>query len=185
MVFLGNRYNSFRPILTYFLDMDSVIKAIQQLLKNASVQAGSPLYGIKKVFYWDPITIAATSLPALAIQPVNTEYIQRGSQYDQKRHSIEIRLIYNVKSFFSETPDIEKIRSVEDSINKIEKSTNFETINYSVCGTIEKNPTLPFDAVNTCELAKIKNVSYSFSESRGFPSYEVVVTVEADVIWNR
>jgi hypothetical protein len=39
-------------------------------------------------------------LPAIAIQPISTDYVQRGSRYDQKEHTIEIRLVYNQKDYY-------------------------------------------------------------------------------------
>lgn len=170
--------------------MDIVITAIKELLESSVSQTSSPLNDIKRVFYWDPITIPQSNLPALCIQPIWTEYILRGSRYDQKKHTIEIRLIYNTKSYFSENPAIDKVEAVEDAIKKVEEwNLSHETANYTVCGTIQKNTTLPYTysstIKNACELARVKSVNYTFSDARGFPTYEVITIVEADVIWNR
>ena len=80
--------------------MKNAITAIQQIFKNVVSNASSPLYGVKKVFFGDPVNIPETDLPALAIQPISTNYNQRGSRYDQKNYSIEIRLIYNQRQYF-------------------------------------------------------------------------------------
>jgi len=165
--------------------MDLVILAIQQLLKKAILLTESNLSDIKNVYYWDPINIPQSSLPALVINPTNSEYIQRGSRYDQKNHSIEIKLIHNAKSFFSENPEIEKVAIIQDSIKKIENTFNFETVDNSICGIIEKNFQLPYNWNNTCQLAKILSVNYNLFNTRLFPTYEVIILLSVNVVWNR
>lgn len=80
--------------------MKNAMTAIQQIFKNVVSNPSSPLYGVKKVFFGDPVNIPEVDLPALAIQPISTNYSQRGSRYDQKNYSIEIRLIYNQRQYF-------------------------------------------------------------------------------------
>lgn len=247
--------------------MKNAITAIQQIFKNVVSNASSPLYGVKKVFFGDPVNIPETDLPALAIQPISTNYNQRGSRYDQKNYSIEIRLIYNQRQYFWKemgTPKAisagsfsgwvvtftvtghgltagstiavegcspnkydwtyfvknvidansfrvdktndpgtfvsgwvvkqsnpEKVFSIEDAINKVEAvDDNRATAELTVCGTIEKNPSLPFvDANgitrNAADLSKVVSVNYSFTESRWFPTFEVVTTIEVIAVGDR
>jgi len=167
--------------------MDKVIQAIYELMTSASGQSSQPLSGIN-VYYWDPVQIPEQSLPALTIQPISTDYILRGSEYDEKIHTVEIRLVYNQKDFYKTTPTLyNKVYAVQDVIEKTEKTDNsYETINYTISWVIQRNMTLPYTWwYNACQQAKITNISYLFNDSRGFPSYEVVTTVEATVIGNR
>ncbi len=93
---------AFSCLFTYFFkEMQRVIKAVQQLLKTTSQNNQSPLYWVKKVFLGDPIAIPESDLPSIAIQPVWTSYAMRWSRTDQKTHILEIRLIYNAKSYFN------------------------------------------------------------------------------------
>ena len=166
--------------------MDKIILAIQQLLETAVAVTSSPIENIKRVFYGDPKTIASDDLPALAIQPIGTEYIQRGSRYDEKNHTVEVRLVYNAKDFFKTNPtEVNKVYAVQKSIQQIEESNSQETLSNTVCGVIQKNSTLPLNGANTATLAKVQTVDYTFSNSRGFPTYEVIVTVNATAIGDR
>lgn len=83
--------------------MQTVVSAIKSLLDASVVTSGSPLSDIKKVFFGDPVLIPENDLPAIAVQPVSTEYEMRGSRYDQKLHTIEIRLVYNAKQYFGKS----------------------------------------------------------------------------------
>lgn len=247
--------------------MKTALSAIQSLFKTAIKQPTSPLYGVKEVFFGDPITIPEASLPALTIQPISTDFVQRGSRYDQKNHTIEIRLVYNQKQYFGknlssaktvtgafwvsdeitftvanhglsvgssvvvsgcspdrfdgtfavkavsdsntfvvsksanpgtyvsggslQTATNDKVFAIEDAIAKVEDSdVDHGTEEFTVCGTIQKNPSLPYvDAGgierNAAELAKVRSVNYSFSENRGFPTFEVVTTIEVTAIGDR
>lgn len=256
-------------LLTLFIqrqEMQKVISAIKQLLEISTQNNDSPLKDIKKVFFGDPILIPESDLPAITIQPISSDYTMRGSQYDQKNHRIEIRLLYNAKMYMDKNllseisissaswtwwivtisanlhwlqawqtvqiswsiPDKyngaffvasvidsntftvsmitdpwiyiwswkikqtinDKVFAIEDSINKIEQVwLNHETAWLTVCGTIQKNSWLPLTDANgtkkTAEIAKVESVSYSFSQDRGFPTFEVVTTVSATVIGDR
>jgi len=77
--------------------------AIKQLLDTARKIEGSPLSDIQRVFLGDPIVIQENILPAIAIQPIVTDYKKRGSVYDQKIHKLDIRLVYNSKTFFGKS----------------------------------------------------------------------------------
>lgn len=80
--------------------MKNVILAIKELLEASVADSNSPLHNIKKVFFGDPMVIPESDLPAIAIQPVSTDYVMRGSRYDQKQHTVEVRLVYNQKQYF-------------------------------------------------------------------------------------
>lgn len=165
--------------------MNLIILAIQKLLKDSISALNSKLQTIKNVYYWDPFLINNSSLPAIAIQPINSEYIMRGSRYDWKIHTIEIRVIYNLKDVLSTDPSVTTMNSIQNSILMMEDTNEHETINNTICWLIQKNPLLPYNNENTCEIAQITNVSYTFSELRWFPTYEVVATVNVRVVWKR
>lgn len=161
--------------------MDEIIKSIQLLIKNSIIQIWSPLSDVKKVYYGDPIIIPQSSMPAIAIHPISTNYMQRWSKYDEKTHNIVIKLIYNAKNYFNDNTNIEKIEAIQDSILKTEKTLNFETLDNTICGIIEKNPTLN----NNCSLVKVDSINYNFNENRWTPTYEVNINIIAKIIWNR
>lgn len=56
---------------------------------------------LQSVYFGDPITMTKSSLPALAVQPISSDFSRRGSRYDQKTHTIEVRLIYDIEQYFS------------------------------------------------------------------------------------
>lgn len=80
--------------------MQKVVSAIKDLLAASVADTNSPLHDVKTVFFGDPMVIPESNLPAIAVQPINTEFQLRGSRYDQKVHTVEIRLIYNQKQYF-------------------------------------------------------------------------------------
>jgi len=246
--------------------MKNVILAIQSLLKSAIEQNNSPLEWIKRVYFGDPVLIPLSSLPALTVQPITSEYLMRWSRYDQKKHTVEIRLVYNMKSYFgseagsevaisggiwansaitftsaahgliagdeievkNSSPQtfnwtyeivsatvnafvvakvsnpgtyvwsavfqkmtVEKVFNIEDAIHKIEEADyDHETAEFSVCGVIQNNPELPFvdpdgNPRKASQLAQVRSVNYSFSDVRGFPTFEVTTTVEVTAIGDR
>jgi len=245
--------------------MQKVVSAIKTLLEASVADDESPLYGIKRVFFGDPMIIPESDLPALAIQPMSTDFALRGSRVDQKTHTVEIRLIYNQKDYFGANLSVsktitaanfssssieftatahwysvgdavvvskitpegyngtylitaktantftvaktidpwsysaggiaqkatnDKVFAIEDAINKVEMSDdNHWTARSSVCGVIQGNPTLPYsvgaETRQAADLAKIVSVNYSLTESRWFPTFEVVTTVQAVVIGDR
>ena len=246
--------------------MKNVILAIKELLEASVANSQSPLYWVKKVFFGDPMVIPESDLPAIAIQPVSTDYVMRGSRYDQKQHTVEIRLVYNQKQYFwqnlatgvsitagsfsvnamsftatahslavgdsivisgvlpeayngtylvATVPNAntftvaksidpstfatggivqkatnDKVFAIEDAISKVESvNADHSTAALSVCGTIQGNSSLPYTdgAVtrNAAEIAQIRSVSYTLSENRWFPSFEVVATVVATVVGDR
>lgn len=80
--------------------MQTVISAIKGLLDTTVSNSSSPLHDVKKVFFGDPMIIPESDLPAIAIQPISSDYVMRGSRYDEKVHTVEIRLIYNQKQYY-------------------------------------------------------------------------------------
>lgn len=254
--------------------MHKIVEEIRKMLKTRVSEAKNtenPLWRfseIRSVYFGDPITMTKWSLPALAVQPISSDFSRRGSRYDQKTHTIEIRLIYDVEDYFNvqsfekilitwftwlwnssarytsdiqndvvvgttitldwflpeehnwtytvieveddfnfivsrteaiaptlfwtlTTAVLDKVFSIEDAILKVENSdANHWTERFTVCGAIQKNPFLPYvDAQgtqrNASEDLKVLSVNYSFSDTRGFPTFEVTTTVEAIAIGDR
>jgi hypothetical protein len=84
----------------------------------------------------------------------------------------------------------DKVFAVEDAIARVE-NTNIDhwTAEFTVCGTIQKNPSLPYNDAGTerraAELSKVQSVNYSFSENRWFPTFEVTTTIKVIAIGDR
>lgn len=88
--------------------------------------------------------------------------------------------------------DTSIVYAVQDSIYKVENNNalpSFETAQYTVTGTIQKNSQLPYNdgvnTYNTASFASVRSVDYVFSNNRGFPAYEVIVALDATVVDQR
>ncbi len=171
--------------------MEKSINAIKSLLETSISQAEQPLSDVKKVFFGDPMIIPESDMPALTIQPMGTRYNSRGNQYDEKTCTVDIRLVYNAKAYFGQSGiQNDKVFAVEDAIRKVEMmNADHETAQYTVCGTIQKNHNLPYEDGTTtryaCDLAQVTDVQYKLNTERGFPTYEVIVTVKIRIIGDR
>jgi hypothetical protein len=245
--------------------MNEIINAIKQLLETSVAQTGQPLDDILRVYNGDPIRVPNENLPCLIIKRGNTEYVMRGSRYDEKIHNVQIILLYNQSQFFSHnvgtlktitdaswsaneatftivghgysvgeevniqnidptgyngfhtitaktddtftvamtldpgtyssggtasltTDDIVHIEV--DASKKVGNTTNKEVDQYTICGTIQNNLSLPYTAsgttTNQVDIARVVGVEYiGLTESRGWRAYEVVVNIEAKVIGDR
>lgn len=84
------------------------MRAVKQLLETAIVATGSPLAEIKQVSLGDPINIPEVLLPAITITPVQEAYTQRGTRYDQKDCTIDLKIIFNQKSYYNTNPNAYK-----------------------------------------------------------------------------
>lgn len=80
--------------------MQKAIAALKQVLENTVANSLSPLHDVKIVFFGDPVLIPESNLPALIVHPLNSQYLMRGSRYDQKTHNIMVSLVYNQKQYF-------------------------------------------------------------------------------------
>ncbi len=173
-----------------------VIKALQQLYETAVADASSPLHDVKRVIFGDPQKIPESCLPAITIMPVSSDYTLRGSQYDQRDHTIEVRLVFNQRKFFDCDLTIakdNKVFLVEDAIEKAERFTSASAqanSDNTLAGVIEKNICLPYtdgngDTVIVSELAKVETINYTLEQRRAFPSFEIVLTMSAITVGNR
>lgn len=86
--------------------------------------------------------------------------------------------------------NVEKVFAVENAVLQVWATDNNQsTQEGTICGTIQKNTTLPYtvngNTIQTAALAKVESVDYTFSTTRGFPTYEVIVWVSARVIADR
>jgi len=168
--------------------MHEPITAIQEILKTAVADDDSPLYWIKKVYYGDPVIIPESSMPALCVVPIDDEYTRRWSRYDQKEHTIEIRLVYNQKSYFGKSqsdPDPEKVFVVEDALLKIGKVSSHSTDALTVCWLIQKNPRLTYTWWDAAEDSRVLRVTYGLTEMRWYNTYEAIVRVIVTVLGDR
>lgn len=86
--------------------------------------------------------------------------------------------------------NVEKVFAVENAVLQVWSTDNNQsTQEGTICGTIQKNTTLPYvfggNTINTAAIAKVESVDYTFSTTRGFPTYEVIVWVLARVVADR
>jgi len=171
--------------------MKKVLETLQTLIKSEVSNQISlcewPLQTIRKVYFGDPILIPEIDLPAISIAPKQSAYILRWSRYDQKIFNFEVRIIENKKSFYNKTnPTQDRVDIVEAMIDKAETLSWNEVLWTSLCWIIQKNICLSDnDWVRVAENLKVENVNYSFNESRGFPTYEAIISVTCTVVWNR
>ncbi len=165
--------------------MDRIIEALQKLLVAESIT------GVKKVIYGDPYKLPESDMPCITISPVDTDYISRGNQYDEKKHTISIKLVYNAKQIFGKTFDnasYPKVHAIEEAMQIAETTNvNLETQSSCIVGVLRKNLQL-VDAdsgLKTCETLMVTNITYQDSNSRAFPTYEVHVNFQATQVANR
>lgn len=80
--------------------MEKVITALKVLLEDAIATPGSALSDIKKVYFWDPQQIPESCQPAITIQPITTEKVDRGPWAIENNFTVEMRLVYNQKQYY-------------------------------------------------------------------------------------
>lgn len=171
--------------------MLNCVIAIQRLYKSAIAQANSPLVGVKTVYAGDPDKIAELNLPAITIAPEGTEYSGRGSRYDEKKHRITVRLVYNVKDLYEKNQKVDEVESMLDAMRKTEltSGTTQSTANNTLVGVLRRNPTLPLTeggvTFPTAHLCEVQNAEYRKRTDRSFPTYEVALTLEVTAIGDR
>jgi hypothetical protein len=151
---------------------------------------------VKSVYWGDPVKIPESDLPAFVVMPISSDYTRRGSRYDQKLHTVEIRLVYNMRSYAqsgSIVDDVRKVNSIEQAMRIVEQTsgTTMGTQIDTLCGLIQANPTLTFlpKLSETSQVAsvdsKVRRVNYVFNSARGFPTFEVIVSIETRAIGDR
>lgn len=176
--------------------MWNVIEALVQLLRATVAQTTSPLSNVKAVFWGDPVKIAVSDCPALIVHPVDTSYNRRGSRYDEKVHQVEIRLVYNAAQYMTSgagVQDARKVYSLEQAIVAVEPTTagNMSTVYNCVAGLVQANPVLTYlpklgaTAIVATADAKVRRVNYVFNSARGFPTFEIIVSIEARAVGDR
>lgn len=78
--------------------------------------------------------------------------------------------------------DTENIFAVIDALRKMEAEdpVTGQPRGDTISGIILRNPTLKYSSTEcAAELTRVLSIDYGFSTNRGFPTYEVVVKVEA------
>ncbi len=163
--------------------MNKILSAIQDII------TGNKPTGVKDVIKGDPQKIPESSMPAITIQPITTDYFKRGTRYDEKVHTVQIRLVYNAKDIVGKTyVDSGKpvVHKIEESIEIVETTnSDLETTQESIVGLLQQNHTLPNNGVNSCTTSRVIGIQYQDRNERGFPTYEVRILLEARVIANR
>lgn len=163
--------------------MQKILNAIQDIITASKPD------GVKDVIKGDPQKIPESAMPAITIQPIGTDYIKRGTRYDEKIHTVQIRLVYNAKDIVGKSyADSAKpvVHKIEESIDIVETTnSDLETTQASIVGLLQQNHTLPNDGVSSCNTSRVVSIQYQDRNARGFPTYEVRILVEATVVANR
>lgn len=81
--------------------MDKLIEAIKYSLEQSISGTSSPIATVNRVFFGDPKKIKEDLFPVITVMPMNTGYEDAGTEYDRKRSTVQIRLIFNQKNFFN------------------------------------------------------------------------------------
>ncbi len=163
--------------------MDKVLRALQTILLNQNIT------GVKKIIYGDPIKIPEDDMPCITLNPVSTEYINRGNEYDEKHHAVDIKLVYNAKAIFQKTyasSTKPTVHAIEEAIGITEKTNaSLETQSDSIMGVLRKNQTLSVLGVKSADAIYTSNITYQTKDDRAFPSYEVTLSILVVQIANR
>lgn len=94
--------------------MDRLIEGIIYNLKQSKAGTSSPLSDITRLYFGDPKIIPERLFPVICVMPMSTEYESFGTEYDKKRSSVQIRLIYNQKNFFNN--NIETAKTITNAV---------------------------------------------------------------------
>jgi hypothetical protein len=117
----------------------------------------------------------------------------RGSRYDQKDCSVEVRLVINKKDFYNDTwtPN-NTVLAVQNMVERIETQGSLQDVLHSsICWIVQNDTCLHYvdpsdwNTKRASALAKVMGVQYRFSQDRGFPTYEWVTRIVATTIWDR
>lgn len=169
-----------------------VIEAVYQLLQAAIKETDSPLYGVKRVYWGDPLQIPKASQPALIVHPIETRYTKRGSMTDSKAHSVEIRLVDNFENYIpKDTATDSKVPSVQEFIRRMElTNATGKTLGNTIAGIIQSHQPLMYTDANGVQqkaaLTNVaRNINYVFNTSRSFPTFEAILTFDAIVQGDR
>jgi hypothetical protein len=166
--------------------LESVKKLIEREVESQKVSWVGPLLDTTIVYLWDPIFVGESRLPCIIVHPKKTDYIQRGSQYDQKNCSFDIRIVLNRKHFFDETWDYQDtVRAIEQWVKMSEVYNQWESLGSSIAWLIQKNTCFHLDGEKIAEILKITTVEYTFNDKRQIYTLEVILSCEAFIIWNR
>ncbi len=169
-----------------------VIEAVYQLLSAAIKETDATLTGVKRVFWGDPLQIPEASQPALIVHPINTRYVKRGSMTDQKAHSIEIRLVDNIRSYMVTDKETgSQVPSVQKFIERMEMTdVNGKTLASTIAGIIQSHQPLMYtDSEGVQRKAAlstlVSTINYVYNTSRNFPTFEAILTFDAIVQGDR
>lgn len=88
--------------------------------------------------------------------------------------------------------DVTKVYAVEAAIQQAEWRDSLPSqsiADNTIAGVIQNNPSLPYISSGvsypTVAFASVRAVDYVFSNTRGFPAYEIIVTLDATAVWDR
>lgn len=169
--------------------MNTIVRAIVELINNSVDTPGSPLAWIKKVYHWDPRKIALSSFPAIVVKWIESDYRIRGTATNTKVYRVDIILVVNAKDYYKDVDnDVEKVEAVEAWHNMVNKtSSDHSTIPETIVWIIESQPRLPYtnDSEQTayaCLFASVEKTREMLRKDRKFHTYEITTTIKATVV---
>ncbi len=169
--------------------MEKVIRWIIEILTAARTSASvwDPIKKVKGIFFWDPILIPLSQLPAIVVAPISDLITARGTQYDQADSTIRVKLIQNLKDdLWSSAIDQENLKLAEYAVQLMEqRDSNGKIKTVSVTGALRAQPELPYQWSSSVQWNGDYNIDYSFTDVRWYVAFETTLTLTAKTISDR
>jgi len=169
--------------------MEKVIRGIVEILTNARTAAitGDPIKIVKGIFFWDPILIPISQLPAIVVAPVSDTITARGTQYDQADATIRVKLVQNLKDDLgSNTLAPENLKLAEYAIQLMEqRDTNGKIKTVSITGALRAQPELPYQWSKSVDWNGSYSIEYGFTDVRWYIAFETTLTIAVKTISDR
>ena len=159
--------------------MEALILAVISILKDARDAApdDKPIKRVKRVFFGDPVLVAASDLPALVVMPVAQAVTARGTVLDQADSTIKVKLVQSLKDGLGKE-DPETLSMVQDAVRTFEDRDDAGKVAaWSVVGALRAKPTLSLDRTATADWSGNYAVEYGFTAERGFVAFETSLTI--------
>lgn len=168
--------------------MDEAILGILEILEAAKTSAGStaPIKKINGFYYGDPILIPASNLPAIVVMPVSDSVTARGTAYDQSDIRIRIKLVQNLKDEMGNTAAVYNSGLTKNAVDLFqERDENRKLKPESIVGAMRSKPGLPYNGVKSVDWDGQYNITYDFTEIRGYIAFESNLNIMAKIISDR
>lgn len=160
--------------------MEPLILAIIDILKAAREAAPdtAPIKRVKRVFFGDPLIVAASDLPALVVMPVSQAVTARGTVLDQADATVKVKLVQTVKDSLG-GDDPETSGMVRDAVRTFEdRDDSGKIAAWSVVGALRAKPRLTYgDGQSAVDWSGNYAVEYAFTAERGFVAFETSLAI--------